>query len=298
MNPKSNNTLPVNIWIKVGFLVGAFLFAYGRVMPLLVRTWSRDDYSHGFLVPIIALYFIWVDRRRLKTLLVEPNLIGGLILTLMSSLMLLMGVIGGSVIIQELSLIVMIPGLILMLLGKRYLMALALPLIYLILMVPILDEVIEKIHWPFQLFSATMSSTVLKIFNIPFFQNAQFIELPNIRLEVAEECSGIRYLISIIAIGIPLAHFSQKGWWRKIVLVVTAVVIGILANGIRVGLICIWAYYYGGYHVHGPLHIFQGLFVSIVGFIFLFISAWLLSKIPYSKAKHFQKSEKGITEDI
>ncbi len=156
----------MNIWIKVGFLIGAFLFAYGRVMPLLLRTWSRDDYSHGFLVPIIALYFIWADRKRLKTLLVEPNIIGGLIFTLMGSFMLLVGVIGGSVIIQELSLIVIIPGLVLMLLGNRYLMALALPLIYLILMVPILDEVIEKIHWPFQLFSATMSSTLLKILNI------------------------------------------------------------------------------------------------------------------------------------
>jgi hypothetical protein len=86
----------------------------------------------------------------------------------MGSLMLMIGNIGGVVIFQELSLIIIIPGLILMLLGTRYLMALALPLAYLILMVPILDEVIDKIHWPFQLFSARMGSGLLGIFNIPF----------------------------------------------------------------------------------------------------------------------------------
>ena len=164
MNENHSNALPENIWIKVGLLIGAFAFACAKVMPLLVRTWSRDDYSHGFLVPIIALYFIWADRKRLRNLLIQPNILGGLILTLMGSLMLMIGNIGGVVIFQELSLIIIIPGLILMLLGTRYLMALALPLAYLILMVPILDEVIDKIHWPFQLFSANDGFNFVKNF--------------------------------------------------------------------------------------------------------------------------------------
>ena len=296
MNEKHNNALPENIWIKVGLLVGAFVFAYAKVMPLLVRTWSRDDYSHGFIVPIIALYFIWVDRKRLRNLLIQPNILGGLPLTLLGSFMLMIGNIGSVVIIQELSLIVIIPGLILMLLGTRYLMALALPLAYLILMVPILDEVIDKIHWPFQLFSAKMGSTLLKIFDIPFFMRSNYFELPNMTLEVAEECSGVRYLISIIAIGIPLAHFTQRSWWRKIALVITALIIGILSNGVRVAFVVLCAYYYGKNNIHGPFHMFQGLFVSIVGFIFLFISAWFLSKVSLSKVKLFHKRKKGVAE--
>jgi exosortase len=285
MNPKSNNALPMNLWIKIGCLVGAFLFAYGRVMPLLLQTWSRDDYSHGFLVPIIALYLVWVDRERLRTLPIQPNIFGGLILMLTSSLMLMMGNIGGLLVVQELSLVVIIVGLILMILGTRYLMALALPVTYLILMVPILDEVIDKIHWPFQIFSARMGSTLLKIFDIPFLLRSNYFELPRMTLEVAEECSGVRYLISIIAIGIPLAYFTQRGWWRKVTLVMTAVIIGILSNGVRVAFVVLCAYYYGKNNIQGPLHIFQGVFVSIVGFIFLFISAWILPKIPFSKIR-------------
>jgi exosortase len=298
MNEKHSDALPENIWIKVGLLVGAFVFAYSRVTPLLVRTWSRDDYSHGVLVPLIALYFVWADRKRLRNLPIQPNIPGGLILTLTGSLMLMMGNIGGVVIFQELSLIIIIPGLILTLLGTRYLIALALPLAYLILMVPILDEVIDKIHWPFQLFSAKMGSTLLKIFDIPFFLRSNYFELPHMMLEVAEECSGVRYLISIIAIGIPLAYFTQRGWWRKVALVITAVIIGILSNGVRVAFVVLCAYYYGKNNIQGPLHMFQGLFVSIVGFIFLFISAWILPKIPFSKAERLRKRGEGIPEGV
>jgi exosortase len=296
MNEKHSNALPENIWIKVGLLLVAFAFPYGRVIPLLLMTWSRDDYSHGFLIPLIALYFVWVDRKRLRTLPIQPNILGGLILMLMGSLMLMMGNIGGVFIFQELSLIVIIPGLVLILLGTRYLIALALPLAYLILMVPVLDEVIDKIHWPFQIFSAKMGSTLLKFFDIPFFLRSNYFELPNMTLEVAEECSGVRYLISIMAIGIPLAYFTQRGWWRKITLVISSMIIGILSNGVRVAFVVLCAYYYGGNNIQGPFHIFQGLFVSVVGFIFLFILAWLLSKIPFSKAVRLHKREKNIIE--
>jgi exosortase len=204
---------------------------------------------------------------------------------LMSSLMLMTGNIGGVLIFQELSLIIMIPGLILMLFGTRYLMVLVLPLAYLILMVPILDEVIDRVHWPFQIFSARMGSTILRIFDIPFFLRSNYFELPSMTLEVAEECSGVRYLMSIIAIGIPLAYFTQRGWLRKVALVIIAVITAILTNGVRVTLIVIWAYYYGAKDIHGPFHMFQGLFVSIVGFVFLFVWAWLLPKIRISAGK-------------
>lgn len=278
MNNRSENSVIGNLWIKVGFLIGAFLFAYWRVLSLLVKVWDRPDYSHGFLVPIIALYFVWTDKKRLKGLPVQPNIPGGIILIVISSFLLAIGNINGVSIIQELSLVLIIPGLVLMNMGTSYLKALFLPLAYLILMVPILDDVIEKIHWPFQLFTAIVSAKLLTIFGVPLFRNAQYIQLPSMTMEVAEACSGIRYLISIIAIAIPLAYFTQKGWQRRSFLIILALLIGIVTNWMRVTLIGIWVYYYGESDIHGPLHIFQGVFVSVVGFILLFIFAWFLSK--------------------
>lgn len=197
--------------------------------------------------------------------------------------------------VQGLALVVMIHGLVLMLLGRAYLRALRLPLAYLFLMVPVLDVVIERVHWPFQLFSATMSSKLLSLINIPVFQNAQFLELPNITLEVAEECSGVNFLVSIFALAIPLAYFTQRKWWPRALLIMLAIFIGVLTNVLRITLIGVWAFA-GGKVVHGPLHIFQGLFVSIVGFMFLFFTVWLFSKLPFSKARETGKKE-GFLKD-
>jgi EpsI family protein len=301
MNQSTNQHInrSVNIWIKVSLLVGAFMFAYWGAVTSLVRMWlSYDEYSHGFLIPLISLYFVWSDRKRLRHLPIQSSILGGLILTLTGSLLLVMGSASSVVMMQQISIIVTIPGLVLILLGTKYLKALSLPLAYLIFMFPpILDLVISKTHWPFQLFSAKVASILLNILNIPVLRNAQYLELPNTTLEVAEACSGVRYLVSIIAMGIPLACHTQKNWLRKVMLVIFAVIIGILTNPIRIALIGLWSYN-GGEDLHGPFHIFKGVFVSVVGFIFFFIGAWVLAKIPLLNIKKSLKKEESKGSDL
>ena len=237
----------------------------------------RSDYAHGFLVPFVSLYFIWVKREKLKAIPIKPNIIGGVALTAIGILLLLMGKVSSVLMIELFSIIVIIPGLVWLLFGTEYLKALALPLGYLILMVPILDLFLMSVTWPFQLFSASMSAHIFEFFNLPIYRYEQFIEFPNITIEVAKECSGLHFLVSIIAIGIPLAIFTLREWWLRIILVLSSVIIGIFANGIRVALIGFWTYR-GGEGIHGPLHIFQGFFVSVIGFVFLFLLAWVLAK--------------------
>ncbi len=287
----------MHMWTKISLLVTLFIFTYIGAISSLINTWlSRDDYSHGFLIPIISLYFVWAERQELKYLPIQPNILSGLILTLVGSFILLMGDIGGVLIIQQISIIVVIPGLVLLLLGSRFLKALSLPLAYLIFMVPVFGFFIEKIHWPFQLITAAMSAEMLKLLNIPVFRHAQYLELSSISIEVAKACSGVGYLVSIVAIGIPLAYFSQKSLFRRSILVGIAIVIGIVTNWIRVALIGIWAFN-GGEIVHGPLHIFQGLFVSVVGFALLFASTLLFRKIPSSDRKTSHIKRRDITDE-
>lgn len=291
---------PVNqltiFWLKIGLLVTVYIFSYFDTITSLVRTWSeRDDYLYGFLVPFISLYFVWYEREKLIKLPIKPNMLGGLILMLIATLIHMMGKISSISVIQQFSIIVMTCGFVLILLGIRYLKALFLPLAYLVLMIPFLDLLIfiDNIHWPFQLFGATVAEKLLNIFDIPVLRRVQFLELPGVTLEVANECSGVRYLVSIIALGIPLTFLTQENKFRKILLIALAVTIGILANPIRIAFIGIWNYNHGG-NIHGPFHIFQGLFVSGLGFIFLFISVWVLNKIPstYQHPKKVNVSDK------
>jgi exosortase D (VPLPA-CTERM-specific) len=264
-------------------LIAAFLLIYGSMIPQLIQFWSRDDYSHGFLIPFISLYLVWIKRRSLRGVPAIPNILFGILTMGAAGALFLLGGIGGVVVIQTFSLIPMILGAVLLTGGMKYLKAFLLPVAYLVFMLPILDLLIERVHWPFQLFTAKLAGYGLAAIGIPVLQNSQYIQLPHITLEVADICSGIRYLVSIIALGIPLAYLTQKRNGLRIILIFGAVLIGIFSNGARVFFIGVWAHYFGGDSIHGPFHVFQGLFVSIFGFAVLLVGALLLKGIFVSE---------------
>jgi len=242
--------------------------------------WSVPEYSHGFLVPLVSLYLVWIRREQLVQL--DPRarpMAGGLVL-LTSGLFLLAGKAGGWLLPQAVSLLVLLPGIVLFVWGWNHLKALALPLAYLQFMVPWMDEFFEQIHWPFQLLSASIGISILQSLGIPVLHEGKYILLPTITLEVARECSGVRFLTSVIALGIPLVYLTQRTWWRASSVIVFGVVITILTNGARVALAGMMAYSYGPAMLHGPLKIFQGWFVAQVGFIFLFLVNWAVCKLP------------------
>jgi EpsI family protein len=286
---------PKSAWIELALVAAAFAFAYAPTVPLLISTWSYPDFSHGFIVPFVSLYLVWARRASLKDLPFEPSWAAGITVTLAGAAILLLGTTGSVVVVEEASIIVMIPGLVLLLLGKRYLLALALPVGYLILMVPVLTPFLEAIYWPLQLVTAKLAGLMLTVVGVSVYQSDQFLELPNISLEVAEACSGAQFLISVLAIAIPLAYISLRGRASRIALLGLAVLITIFSNALRVALIGFLAYVYNKKSaLHGPYHILTGYFVFMVGFVFLFISAWVLARFS-GKAGGEGHEKKGIS---
>ncbi len=266
-------------WLIVFILITMFALSFISALSSLVYTWTtRDEYSHGFLIPFISLYFIWADREKLKELPIQPNKIVGVLLIITSFFILIAGNISSLTMVQEISVLVVIPGLVLMILGIKYLRALALPLAYLVFMVPVFDVVVNRIMWPFQLISASMTVKFLELLRIPVVLDTNYIVLTHITLEVARECSGIMFLISIMAIAIPLAYFGLREWWLRGILFALAVIIAIVTNWLRIIFIALWSIC-GGKVLHGPYHILQGLFVSVIGIIFLIAAVWILSVI-------------------
>lgn len=266
--------------LKLGILVLLLGIVYFDTAVSLVKLWSsRDDYSHGFIVPFVSAFLVWHMRHRLQGIPVRPALLWGTLLTLCGLLTLLLGHVGSAPLVQQFSLLVTIPGLVWLLFGTDYLKALALPLTYLLFMVPVLDVVLDfdSLHLPFQYFAATVATKALQLFGIPAIQDFTFIDLPDQSLEVANACSGLRYLISILAVGVPLAHVTQRTLRRQALLIGSAVLIGIFANPVRVTLIGAWVSG-GGELTHGPFHLLQGLFVSVIGFVCLFVLAFRLQE--------------------
>lgn len=279
----------INLWFKIGLLIGAFVFCYVKLFENLVRIWFENSiYSHGFLIPFLSIYLVWLQRNKLGHIQSSPNKILGLLILMSGLFMLIVGHVGGILFIQEFSLILTITGVVILLLGKDSLKVLWLPIGYLSLMLTVWGTFIEPLHGPFQNLSAFIGSELLKITGIPVYRDSIYISLPNITLEVAKECSGMGYLIAVFAIAIPISFIFLKSWWRRIILIFGSVIIAILGNSLRIGAIGFFSYYNLSKGIHGPNQVFQAMFVSWFGIIALLIGTWILSK---GQSSSFRKTD-------
>jgi exosortase len=271
------------ILIIVAILVSLFL--YRSAFEWLIGIWSNDkDYSHGFLIIPICVYLVWIMRDRMAYIHPTPGFAAGAIVVLASMALLLAGRAGGVVLAEAVSLLILVPGVVLFVWGWNAVKAFALPLAYLQFMVPWMEEFISRVHGPFQLMSAHIGVWILNVIGIAVYQEGKFIMLPNATLEVAQTCSGVRYLTSVVALGIPLVYLTQRSWSRAFGVIGSGVAITALTNGARVGFVGYMTYHYGLGLSHGPFHVFQGWFAAQIGFVVLFLVNWGIGRIPSGDA--------------
>jgi EpsI family protein len=273
--------------LHAGLVVVALVCLYAAVFKDLWDLWmTREDYSHGFLIPLISLYLVKTKWADIANLSIKPVPVLGFGMVLLSLTGLAVGVAGGVITLSSVSFIGTLIGLTLMLFGVAYMRALSLPFAYLIFMTPVLDVLVEPLHHPLQLLAANVVSALFATAGVPTYLDRTFIHFPNGILEVAVQCSGAGYLISILAIGLPLAFLALSTWWSRVTLIVAALVISILGNWARITLIGTIGYLSGwGPQVHGPLHMLQGMLVYWIGFGALFAGAWVLARIERGRMK-------------
>ncbi|MFZ3137471.1 MAG: exosortase W [Thermodesulfovibrionales bacterium] len=272
-------------------LLGTFLFCYIQAISQLFSFWKNSYvYSYGFLIPAISMYLVWINRKKLNDIDLSPSYIGGLLVFFTGILMFVFGNRSSVLVIQSLSIVITISGIVLFIYGKKFFSGLLFPIAYLLFMIPIWDILTERLQFPFQNFTALSASKLLQVAGVPVYRESIFLELPNITLEVATVCSGINNLIAVLAIALPLAYLSLKSWPRRILLVTGGIAIAALSNGLRVAIMGFLSYKGITITLHGPGHILQAMFVSFVGFIVLFIGAWILSD-RHSKSAISSESE-------
>ena len=253
----------------IGVLV-SFAILYRDVIAKLVFDWEHDDnYSHGFLIVPIALYFAWERRERLLGAHRRPSVIG-LVVLLGSIVTLVAGVLGAELFLTRVSIVGVVAGGVLYVLGWQHLRILTLPITFLLLMIPIPAIIFNQIAFPLQLQASRFGETALTLWNIPVLREGNVIVLANTTLEVAEACSGIRSLVSLLTLGVMYSYFTDERQWVRVVVTLSTIPIAILSNGLRVAGIGIAAHYYGGEVATGFLHTFSGWVLFVVAFVFLF----------------------------
>jgi exosortase len=187
--------------------------------------------------------------------------------------------------LSALSLIIVLAGLVWEFWGIKTARAMAFPIGFLLFMIPIPSILMQKITFPMQLFSSSVAEASLKALEIPVLREGNIIHLPHNTLEVAEACSGIRSLMSLLALGVIFAYFTKSKLWQRTVLVLACFPIAIVVNSLRVSATGILANYYGLSVAEGFFHGFSGYVLFIVAFLLLLALGFLLSKLSrHSKA--------------
>ncbi len=258
-------------------VVFALIFGFRHALTAMVRLWDASPmYSYGFAVPVISAYLLWTRRSVFRALSPQPTHALGAVVLLAAAALATAGRAAGIQVIEQLAFLMALTGAVLALLGVSYLRVSAVALAYLLFMIPLWDGFTESLHLPFQTRSAAIGVWVLQEVGIPAHREATTIALPRITLEVARACSGVNYLVAVMALGLPLGYLYLPGIWRRVALLVVAVSVAALSNGLRVALIGVLAHFEVGAPLHGPFHMLHGLFVAGVGYVALFAGLRLL----------------------
>jgi exosortase len=257
---------------------------YAGIVPGMVMDWYKDDnYSHGFIVPLISGWFLYSRREELKKALVEPW--GpGLLVIIFGLIQLTVAWLGTEYFTMRSSLVVLLAGMTLYLFGKGVFRIALLPLAYLLFMVPIPYIIYDALAFPLKLFITRVSVWFLKTVGIVVWREGNILMFPEVTFEVADACSGTRSLMSLLALGVAYAVISQTSNLKRWIIVFATVPIAIFTNALRVIVTGILAQWWGAKAAEGFFHEFAGLVVFALAMVLLVLLGTILGRVGKGKA--------------
>jgi exosortase len=245
-------------------VLAALGWLYADVVPGLVRQWAADsDYSHGFFVAPLAAFFVWERRASLAGLPLRPHLAGIALLGL-SLCVYIAGRYGSELFLTRASMIGVVAGLVLFIAGWAHLKALAFPIAFLLLMIPLPAIVFNQVAFPLQMVASQIGEVVISASGVPVLREGNVLLLPGRALEVAEACSGIRSLMSLFVLAVVLGYFTEHRTGPRIVIAIAAVPIAVVANAARVAGTGLASYWISPAAAEGFFHSFSGWLMFVV----------------------------------
>jgi exosortase len=279
-------------WQVVALLL-LVAWLYASILAHLFLQWvgpSRDpNFEHGIFVPLFALFVLWQDRKRLGAISPAPSWTG-LPLVLLSLLMLVLGVLGAELFFSRVSLLILLAGLIILFQGWTFFRGVLFPWAFLILMIPIPNLILQQVTFPLQLLASKLATDLLDLVGVPVLRQGNVIVLASMPLDVAEACSGIRSLLTLVTLAIIYGYLMETRIWVRVVLALLAVPIAVAANSFRIFGTGLLVQYWDPDKAEGFFHTFSGWLIFVVALIMLFLVHRVISLICIWKSGPEAKS--------
>lgn len=217
----------------LGFLLVALIASYWNTLVRTAEHWHSPQYSHGWLVPLFAVALLWMRYEPLKAVKNWEHW-SGLGLLALGLSMRLVATRYALVIPDMVSFIPSLIGILLMCGGLSLLRWGGPAVLFLLFMYPLPDRVENMILNPLQRTATVVSTFSLQTMGVPAFSEGNRILLPDVELGVVDACSGLRMLTIFLALSVAITMVTDRPWWERIVIILSAFPIALIVNITRI----------------------------------------------------------------
>lgn len=218
--------------------IAALVMCYGSTIAGMAGQWWNDeDMGHGFLVPLVALWIVWRERARWRTLPTKTAMrtsVAGFAVLIAAAPIQVASSLGGGLFMASVAFLLSVAGLVLLFGGTGLLRAWAFPLLLLLFMLPKLAVVYNQATLPLELLATRLAAGMLSTAGFTVMRQGNILDVTGHRVAVVEACSGIRYLLPLAFLAVVIAYVTGLKPWMRMVMLAASAPIAIVANALRV----------------------------------------------------------------
>lgn len=267
-------------------LLAAFLAAFATLFwPTFAWMAERFDapdsfYSHGWLIPLVGGWLIWQRRQALERCTIRPSL-AGLALLVPAVLVHVAATRWQLHVMSGAAMLAAVWGLVWTVWGRDVVRILRVPLLFLAFMVPLPGVLLIAVSFQLKMAAASLATHLLMAVGLAAQQAGSTIHLPGVSIVVDETCSGLRSLISLLALATLWAALMPRpvARWQQAALIMASVPIALLANMVRILVLTLVALLHGAAAAKGFIHVGSGIVVFGVALVLLAWCDWLIRRV-------------------
>jgi exosortase D (VPLPA-CTERM-specific) len=285
MNSALSKSVPVPAtphlrWVVYGILACLIAYVFRDGISDMIGNWNdKEEYSHGWLIPVVTMYLIWQEKERLSSISPISSWVG-VGITVCAAALFLLGEISTLYTIEQYALVILIFGIVLAMEGSERFKLIWVPLFMLFFMIPLPDFLYRSLSAQLQLMSSSLGVDMIRLCDISVNLEGNVIDLGTYQLQVVEACNGLRYLFPLMSLAFICAYFYKGPLWQRAVIFLSSIPITIFMNSFRIAMIGVLVEYWGIDMANGFLHDFEGWAIFMLCLAVLLLEMWLLAKLP------------------